>query len=69
MAVTVEFAPASHGRTVKHHLRRISDKLPVANRVELADTAVQWPLVEPTAAARGSVMSTFPRLDVGRGQL
>ena len=55
-------------QTVKNHLRKIFDKLHVANRVELALTAVERQLVAPGATPVRSLASATGGIDVGRRQ-
>jgi hypothetical protein len=47
-------------QTVKNHLRKVFDKLHVANRVELALAAVERRLVAPADTPSGSTAATDP---------
>jgi len=53
-------------QTVKNHLRKIFDKLHVANRVELALTAVEQRLVVPAAPPVRTITSLTTRVDPAR---
>jgi DNA-binding NarL/FixJ family response regulator len=53
-------------QTVKNHLRKIFDKLHVANRVELALTAVERRLVVPAAPPVRPITSLTTRVDPAR---